>query len=199
MNSAMQESTFATDAASRCFLETAPWASPDSSCLALSGAAEGLLLRFGEPVQDPLEVGLEQAGVRRRRGSRPGYRSPSRPSSPRRLRRRRPARPAQARTSSASSIPRSWVPLQPAPGRSCRHDPASGQTFDSARSRKRPLEEGAAAVFAEDVAHRAADLADRGFGGERGADRVQQVARRRGRRRAGPPASPRRRPGRGPP
>ena len=38
------------------------------------------------------------------------------------------------------------------------------------------LEEGAALVFAEDVAHRAADLADRGVGGERGADRVQEVA-----------------------
>src|SRR6187549_4188955 len=38
------------------------------------------------------------------------------------------------------------------------------------------LEERPAAVLAEDVAHRAADLADRGAGGERGADRVQQVA-----------------------
>ena len=39
-----------------------------------------------------------------------------------------------------------------------------------------PLEEGAALVFAEHVAHRAADLADRGVGGEGGADRVQEVA-----------------------
>src|ERR1041384_5784262 len=39
-----------------------------------------------------------------------------------------------------------------------------------------PLEERAALVFAEDVAHRAADLADRGVGGERGTDRVQEVA-----------------------
>src|ERR1700754_1428728 len=38
------------------------------------------------------------------------------------------------------------------------------------------LEEGAALVFAEDVAHRAADLADRGVGGEGGADRVEEVA-----------------------
>ena len=41
---------------------------------------------------------------------------------------------------------------------------------------RRRLEERAALVLAEDVAHRAADLADRGVGGERGADRVQQVA-----------------------
>src|ERR1700753_2535685 len=51
----------------------------------------------------------------------------------------------------------------------------------SAWSRRRAcwserLEEGAALVFAEDVAHRAADLAQRGVGGERLADRVQQVA-----------------------
>src|SRR5919205_1381592 len=39
-----------------------------------------------------------------------------------------------------------------------------------------PLEERAALVFAEDLAHRAADLADRGVGFERGADRVEEVA-----------------------
>src|SRR4051794_7817698 len=38
------------------------------------------------------------------------------------------------------------------------------------------LEEGPALVFAEDVAQGAADLADRGVGGQGGADRVQQVA-----------------------
>src|SRR3954454_13120731 len=38
------------------------------------------------------------------------------------------------------------------------------------------LEEGAALVFAEDLAHRAADLADRGVGGEGGADRAEEVA-----------------------
>ena len=38
------------------------------------------------------------------------------------------------------------------------------------------LEERPALVLAEDVAHRVADLADRGVGGERVADRVEQVA-----------------------
>src|SRR3954449_11320340 len=47
---------------------------------------------------------------------------------------------------------------------------------DAPARTKRELEEGAALVFAEDLAHRAADLADRGFGGEGGADRVEQVA-----------------------
>ena len=37
-------------------------------------------------------------------------------------------------------------------------------------------ERAAPLVLAEDVAHRAADFADRGVGGEGGADRVQEVA-----------------------
>ncbi len=57
-------------------------------------------------------------------------------------------------------------------------DPPQVWSISDARAEDRPrrLEERPAAVFAEDVAHRAADLADRGVGCEGGADRVQQVA-----------------------
>ena len=53
------------------------------------------------------------------------------------------------------------------------------------------LEERAALVLAEHVAHRVADLADRGVGGERLADRVQQVAVAAGDLAQRPRASPR--------
>src|SRR3954454_3160519 len=146
----------------------------------------------------PLRGRLRRGPTPPTREARPGCRSPSRPSSPRAPRPPGSAPPAPAPTSSTSSRPRSWPPASteasgflprapPGTDRSGRPESASWDTRHRAIARCVPggrlrplqrtrLEEGAALVFAEDLAHGAADLADRGVGFEGGADRVQEVA-----------------------
>ena len=179
-----------------------------------SGAATSSMERGGQALPNGCFCGSARWSRRRsrsaslepgsvaRRGSRPGCRSPSRPSSPRRPRPPRPAPPARARDfisvldtsimrAASTARPRS-SPLRIAidSRRGAMPAPTTAGPCHGDFGGAVGLEEGAALVFAEDVAHRAADLADRGVGGERGADRVQEVALAAGDVAQATPASP---------
>ena len=171
---------------------TPPWTVYLKGCFCGSASSSRSRSRSATPRPDP-----------RRRGSRPGCRSPSRPSSPRR------PRPTSISSASSGSDFISVLrdldhagPLQPTPRGSCpiKESPLSSQRrprrSDVPRhaSLRRPnrgtsaLEERPALVLAEDVAHRAADLADRGVGARAPRGSGAAGCRRRGRRRAAPRA-----------